>query len=73
MESQTQGALAILRLDQVRARTGFSRSSIYNLMAAGDFPRKVALGPRSVGWVESEVEAWIAARIAASRPELEAA
>lgn len=57
----------IIRLGAVKARCGLSRSTLYNRIAAGEFPRPVALGARSVGWVESEVSAWIAARIDASR------
>jgi prophage regulatory protein len=57
----------IIRLQAVKARCGLSRSTLYNRMAAGEFPSPIALGARSVGWVESEINAWIAARINASR------
>jgi len=57
----------IIRLKTVKARCGLSRSTLYNRMAAGEFPRAVTLGARSVGWIESEIDAWIAARIEASR------
>jgi prophage regulatory protein len=57
----------IIRLKAVKARCGLSRSTLYNRMAAGEFPRAVTLGARSVGWIESEIDAWIAARIEASR------
>ncbi len=57
----------IIRLQTVKARCGLSRSTLYNRMAAGEFPSPIALGARSVGWVESEINAWIAARINASR------
>jgi len=57
----------IIRLQAVKARCGLSRSTLYNRMAAGEFPCPIALGARSVGWVESEINAWIAARIDASR------
>ena len=57
----------ILRLPAVKQRTGLSRSSIYLRVAQGVFPRPVSLGGRAVGWVESEVEDWIACQIAASR------
>lgn len=57
----------IIRLKAVKARCGLSRSTLYNRIAAGEFPRPVALGPRAVGWLESEINAWIAARIDASR------
>ena len=52
-------ASAILRLNDVIARTGLSRTVIYRRMAAGTFPRMVELGPRAVGWRESDIEAWI--------------
>ena len=58
----------VLRLPQVLDRTGLTRSSLYRLHAAGVFPRRVQISERSVGWVESEVEAWLAARVSSSRP-----
>ena len=57
----------ILRLPQVMQRTGFSRSAIYKLVAAGSFPRPISLSIRAVGWLEQDVEEWLSARIAASR------
>jgi prophage regulatory protein len=53
-----------LRLPQVRERTGLSRSTIYKLQESGDFPKSVALGPRSVAWVATEIDQWIEDRIA---------
>lgn len=49
----------ILRLDSVLTRTGLSRSSIYNQINQGIFPKPVALGPRAVGWRESDINDWI--------------
>jgi prophage regulatory protein len=49
----------ILRLPTVKIRTGLSRSSIYLYIKAGIFPQPVSLGPRAVGWVDSEIDAWI--------------
>jgi prophage regulatory protein len=57
----------ILRLPEVKARTGLSRSTIYSYIAKGDFPKPVPLGMRAVGWVESEIEDWLQARVRASR------
>jgi prophage regulatory protein len=54
----------ILRLPEVRRRTGLSRSTIYSLMRLGDFPRAIPLSARSVGWLESEIEKWITGRAA---------
>lgn len=53
----------VLRLPDVIAKSGLCRSSIYQRIAEGDFPRQIILGPRSVGWIESEVQDWIDARI----------
>lgn len=68
MESwRIQVSDSLLRLDQVRARTGLSRSSVYAKVANGEFPKPVAIGSRAVAWVESEIAAWIQARIESSR------
>jgi prophage regulatory protein len=53
----------LLRLQQVGEITGLRRSMIYQLEADGNFPRRVKLATRAVGWVESEIRAWISARI----------
>lgn len=58
----------ILRRPQVEARTGLSRSTLYQYIQDGLFPTPVSLGARAVGWLESEVTAWIAARAKAVRP-----
>ncbi|MFZ4126139.1 MAG: AlpA family transcriptional regulator, partial [Rickettsiales bacterium] len=49
---------SILRLPDVKSRTGLSRSSIYAYIKDGKFPQHISLGERSVGWYESEVDAW---------------
>ena len=55
----------ILRVAQVKARTGLSRSSIYNFIKDGCFPKSVLVGARAVGWLDTEVDAWLQARVAA--------
>lgn len=76
MAEKARTALTILRRTQVEARTGLSRSTIYsrlkpNPKRPGDFdptfPRPVQLGAKSVGWVESEIEAWLSAQVERSR------
>ena len=57
----------ILRRPQVEQRTGLSCSTLYQYIQDGHFPRPLALGPRAVGWLESDVNAWIAARLKATR------
>lgn len=59
---------ALIRLPNVEAMTGLSRSAIYALQKAGKFPEAIQLnGKRSVAWVVVEVEKWIEGRISASR------
>ena len=52
----------IIRIKEVIARIGLSRSSIYNLIAIGNFPRKIALGERAIGFFEHEIEHWMLQR-----------
>jgi prophage regulatory protein len=49
----------ILRLPEVKTVSGKSRSSIYQGEADGSFPRRVALGTRSIGWRASDIESWL--------------
>ena len=53
----------ILRFPEVKHLTGLSRSTIYLRMAERLFPKPFSLGPRMVGWRESEVAAVNAARV----------
>ena len=63
MTAAVQRPPAILRRTQVQARTGISRSGIYQKMADGEFPPSISLGPRAVGWLESSIDDWIQSRI----------
>lgn len=57
----------IVRLPEAMSRTGLSRSTIYLHIANGTFPKQISLGPRSIGWLESDINAWIAQRVAIQR------
>ena len=57
----------ILRRPQVQQRTGLSRSTLYQYIKDGEFPASVQLGPRAVGWLESDVSDWITARVKLAR------
>jgi prophage regulatory protein len=60
----------ILRLPNVKASTGLSRSTIYLRISQGTFPKPVKLGGRAVGWVQTEVQEWLQRQIEASRRTL---
>jgi prophage regulatory protein len=60
-------ATSILRLPEVKARVGLSRSAIYLAISRDEFPRPVRIGARAVGWLESEIEEWICGRVKNSR------
>ena len=49
----------LLRLKQVVEATGLSRASIYRQIQSQTFPRPVEIGPKSVAWVEGEVQEWM--------------
>jgi prophage regulatory protein len=67
MAEQVLGSSVILRRKQVQSRIGLSRSTIYLRVAEGTFPRPVSLGARAVGWLESDVEAWVRQQVNLSR------
>ena len=50
---------------EVAQRVGLSKTEIYRRISAGTFPQQVPLGTQRVAFVESEIEAWIAARLQA--------
>ena len=54
----------LLRLPEVRDRTGLPTSTLYAMMADDKFPRPVKLSVRSVAWDESLVADWIQTRLA---------
>lgn len=51
----------LLRLKAVKAKVGFSASTIYRWVAAGSFPQPMRIGFGSA-WRESDIDAWIAGR-----------
>lgn len=62
--SQTQEFIVrILKLKEVLTRTGLGKTTLYMLISNGDFPQQIPLGLRAVGWLESEIDAWILEKI----------
>jgi len=58
--------MKLIRLPETLAKTGLSRTRLYEAIAAGTFPKPCKLGPeaRAIGFVETEIDSWIEARIA---------
>ena len=60
----TAAASDLLRLPQVKARPGLSRSEIYRRIVNGEFPAQVKIGVRASAWSSAEIDHWVAERIA---------
>lgn len=58
-----------LRIREVMEKTGLARTTIYEQMAAGRFPKPIPLTESrfAVAWLQSEIEAWQQARIENAR------
>ncbi len=65
MSSSTE--IRFIKLPQVLALCGRSKSSIYGAIKKGEFPAPVKLSCRSVGWIYSEIASWAEERVKASR------
>jgi prophage regulatory protein len=57
----------LLRLPEVKATTGLSKSTIYSRITEGTFPKQISLGPRLVVWVEADIQNWISQQVSAAR------
>jgi prophage regulatory protein len=53
-----------LRRKAVEQTTGLSRSTLYQYISEGRFPRPIKISARVAAWLESEVSAWMADRVA---------
>lgn len=60
-------ATRLVRMQQVVDMTGIPAPSLYVMMAAGAFPKQIALSVNRVAWIESEIQDWIRERIEKSR------
>lgn len=62
----------ILKKATVLSAVGFSGPTLWRRVKENNFPQPVHLGGRSIGWLQSEVHAWIKAR-AGLRDQIQAA
>ena len=66
--------MKMLRLPEVEAVTGLSRTTLWRYEQVGKFPSRRKIGPHLVGWRSDEVESWIRARpLADAGPAVSAA
>ena len=59
----TMQSIKILRLKDVIAKTGLSRSTIYELLSAGKFPKPIKLSQRCIGFLEADIDNWLSEKI----------
>ena len=55
--------MRFLKLKEVMELTALGRSSIYNFMNEGKFPKSIPLTARAVAWLESEIQGWMNERL----------
>ena len=66
-KSQQTENQRLIRRKEVQAKTGLGASSIYAMMKSGEFPQCLNLSERRVAWIESDIDKWIAERIASHK------
>jgi prophage regulatory protein len=57
-----------MRLTEVKAVTGLSKTTIYRFEKEGRFPLRVSLGERSVGWFEDDIQSFLQSLRRSSNP-----
>ena len=57
-------SIRILRLPAVEAKSGLGRDTIYRLAKLGKFPKSIKISQWASGWVESEIDDYLKARVA---------
>ena len=66
-KSQQNENVRLIRRKEVQDKTGIGASSIYAMMKKGEFPQCLNLSERRVAWIESDIDQWIAERIASHK------
>lgn len=57
----------LLTIDQVAEVTTLSVTEIGRREKAGEFPKRMKIGPKRVAWVGSEIEEWVQKTIKTAR------
>ncbi|MEJ7668868.1 MAG: AlpA family phage regulatory protein [Casimicrobiaceae bacterium] len=59
--------MRLIKLPEVVRMTGVPKSSVYWRISRREFPRPIKIGERASAWNSDELEAWIAAKVAAAK------
>jgi len=51
-----------IRIKQVAAKVGLGQSTLYRMIAEGRFPEPFEIIPGCKGWIESDIDDWLAER-----------
>jgi prophage regulatory protein len=52
----------IIRIEQVIEKVKLSRTTIWRMENCNQFPKRIRIGTKAMGWLEQDVDAWLAAR-----------
>lgn len=61
-------SIDLMRIEDVLQATGLTRTTLYRLMARGQFPAQFHIGDRAVAWRRQEVHLWLQTRTLAHAP-----
>jgi prophage regulatory protein len=64
--SHSKTSRRFLRIQEVIAIVSLSRAGVYSKVKDGSFPKPYPLGLRAVGWLSSDIDAWIDSCISAT-------
>ena len=64
VQNESRAVERLIRIGEVKRLTGLSTATLYRKISAKEFPRPVRLGANACAWPPSEVQDWIAGRIA---------
>lgn len=63
-EQHRPPGVRVIRKPEVLAKVCMSKSQMYRLILAGEFPKPYKLSERVTVWSEAEIDAWLAAKLA---------
>ena len=67
MHQNTHILPIVVRMPDVVTMTGMSRPTVYRMIKDGMFPASIKLSPGAVGWLRTEIEQWVADKLAVQR------